>query len=96
MASTSTSAAVNSDSDGNAFTDADTEEEEVDWVNTPYFPVEHVLEEYKSHDIKSMKEPVVQDPVHKKLSSSVIDSIKLNKMQFISLHTKIKSCPRRC
>ena len=52
MASALISAALNSDSDGNAFTDADTKEEEeegeADWVNTPYFLVEHVLEEYKS------------------------------------------------
>ena len=52
--------------------------------------MEHVLEEYKSQAIRAMKEHVVQDPVHKKLSSSVMDSIKLNKMQFISLHTSIK------
>ena len=34
---------------------------------------------------------MVQDPVHKKLSFSVMDSLKLNKMQFISLHTSVKS-----
>ena len=61
IASTSTYAAVNSDSDGNDFTNADTEEEEEEeekeakWVNTPYFPVEHVLEEYKTQDIRVMK-----------------------------------------
>ena len=60
-------------------------------MNTHYFPVEHVLEEYKAHAKRVMKEPVVQDPIHKKLSSSIMDSIKLNKMQFISLHTKIIS-----
>ena len=38
-----------------------------------------------------MKEPMVEDLVHKKLSSYVMDSIKLNKIQFISLHTSLKS-----
>ena len=40
--------------------------------------------------MRAMKEPMVEDPVHNKLSSSVIDSLKLSKIQFIRLHTKIK------
>ena len=38
-----------------------------------------------------MKELLIEDHVHKKLSSSVLESIKLNKMQYISLKTSIKS-----
>ena len=34
---------------------------------------------------------MVEDPTHKKLSSSYLDNPKLQKMQFISLHTNIKS-----
>ena len=37
-----------------------------------------------------MKEPIIEDHVQKKLSSSIMGSIKLNKMQFISLKTSIK------
>ena len=94
MASAST-AAVDSDSDGNDFTDIDSEEEkeegDAEWVNTPFFPVEQVLDEYKSQARRAIKEPMIEDHVHKKLSSSVLDSIKLNKMQFINLRTSIKS-----
>ena len=38
-----------------------------------------------------MKEPMVQDPIYKKLSSSFMNTLKLNMMQFISHHTLIKS-----
>ena len=93
MASTSTTA-VDSDFDGNDFTYIDYEEEkeegDAEWVNTPFFLVEHVLDEYKSQAMRAMKKPMIEDPVHKKLSSYVLDSIKLNKMQFISLKTSIK------
>ena len=34
---------------------------------------------------------MIEDPMYKKISSSVLDSIKLNKMQYISLKTSIKS-----
>ena len=91
MGSALTSTVVDSDFEDHDFTDADREEEEgeAEWVNTSYFPVEHVLEEYKAQAKRAMKEAVVQDPIHKKLSYLVIDSINLNKMQFISLHTKL-------
>ena len=46
MAYASTSAAVNSEFEGHDFTDIESEEEkekeDEEWVNTPYFPVEHV------------------------------------------------------
>ena len=93
MASAST-AVVNSDSDGNDFIDIDSEEEkeewDFEWVNTSYFPVEQVLDEYKSQSRKALKDPMIEDPMYKKLSWSIIYSIKLNKMQFISLKTSIK------
>ena len=38
-----------------------------------------------------MKEPIIEDPMYTKLSSSILDSIKLNKMQYISHKTSIKS-----
>ena len=93
VTSTSTSAAVDSDFEGNDFTDKEFEEieEEVDWVNNGYFPVEHVFEEYKSQARRAIKESMVEDPTHKKLSSSYMDNLKLHKMQFISLHTNLKS-----
>ena len=58
MASDSTSASVESESEGNDFTDAEIEEEEegeAEWVNTFFFPVEHVLDEYKSQAKRAMK-----------------------------------------
>ena len=94
MTSTST-VAVDSDSDGNDFIYIEIEEEgekgNANWVNTPYFSVKQVLDEYKSQAMRAMKDLTVEDHVHKKLTSSVIDSIKLNKIQFISLHTSLKS-----
>ena len=41
--------------------------------------------------MRAMKELIFEDHVYKKLSSSILDSIKLNKMQYISLKTSIKS-----
>ena len=94
VASTSTTV-VNSDSNGNEFTNIETEEEgeeeEAELVNTPYFLVAQVLYEYKSQAKRAIKEHLIEDPVHKNISSFVMDSIKLNKMQFISLHTSLKS-----
>ena len=34
---------------------------------------------------------MVEDPTHKKLSSSYVDNLKLQKMEFISLLTNLKS-----
>ena len=48
------------------------------------------MDEFKSQARRAMKEPIIKDHVYKKLSSSVLDSIKLNKMQYISLKTSIK------
>ena len=39
-----------------------------------------------------MKEPMVDDHVHKKLSSSFMETLKLQKMQYISLHSDLKNC----
>ena len=76
----STSAVVESGSEGNDFTDAEIEEEEegeAKWVNTPFFSVEHVLDEYKSQAKRAMKEPMSEDPTHKKLSSAFLYNLKL-------------------
>ena len=94
MASASTSAAVNSESDGNDFTYIKTEEEEEGeayWVNTHFFPVEHVPNEYKSQAKRALKEPVVEDPTHKKLSSAFLENLKLQNMQYFSLHSDHKN-----
>ena len=50
-----------------------------------------ILDEFKSQARRAMKEPMIEDPVYKKLFSSIIDSIKLNKMQYIGHKTSIKS-----
>ena len=50
-------------------------------VDALFFPVEHVLDEYKSQAMKAMKEPMLDDHVHKKLSSAFMNNIKLQKMQ---------------
>ena len=72
---------VDSDSDGNDFIYIETEEEgeegDANWVNTPFFPVENVLYEYKSQAKRATKEPMVEDPTHKKLSSAFLDNLKL-------------------
>ena len=94
LASTSISADVDSESEGHDFTDIDTEEEEEEeatWVNTPFFPTEHVLDEYTSQAKRAMKEPLVEDPTHKKLSSAFLDNLKLQKMQYVSLHFDLKN-----
>ena len=94
LASASTSEVVENVSEGNDFTDINTEEEEegeADLVNTPFFPVEHVLYEYKSQAKRAMKEPVVEYPTHKKLSSAFLDNLKLQKMQYVSIHSDLKN-----
>ena len=94
VASTSTSAAIDSEPENQEFTDADSEEEneeDAEWVDVPFFPVEHVLDDYKSQDRKDMKEPMLDDPVHKKLSSAFLDNLKLQKMQYVSLHSDLKN-----
>ena len=48
MASASTSAAIDSEPEDQEFTDVDSEEEneeDAEWVDAPFFPVEHVLDE---------------------------------------------------
>ena len=50
-----------------------------------------MLDEYKSQVRRAMKELMVEDLVYKKLSTSIMNSLKLNKMQFINLHTSIKT-----
>ena len=57
----------------------------------PFFPLEHVLDEYKSQTRMAMKEPILDDPVHKKLSSAFMDNLKLQKMQYVSLHSDLKN-----
>ena len=94
MASASTSAAIDSEPEDQDFTDADSEEEREDhaeWIDAPFFPVEHVLDEYKYQARKAMKEPMIDDPVHKKLSSAFLENLKLQKMQYISLHSDLKT-----
>ena len=95
MASALTGNDIESESERDDFTDASTDEEGVAedeaWINAPYFPTEQVLDEFKSQARKAMKEPMIEDPMHKKLTSSVLNSIKLKKMNYISLHTSIKS-----
>ena len=94
MASASTSAAPNSDSEERDNTEEESDEEaaeEAEWIDAPFFPVEHVLDEYKSQARKAMKEPMVDDPVHKNLSSSFMENLKLQKMQYISLHSDLKN-----
>ena len=77
------------------FTDVGSDEEEneedAEWVDAPFFPVEHVLDEYKSQARKAMKEPMLDDHVHKKLSSTFMDNLKLQKMQYVSLHYDLKN-----
>ena len=38
-----------------------------------------------------MKEPMIEDHVHKKLSSTFLDNMKLQKMQYVSLHYDLKT-----
>ena len=89
MAFTTTSVAPTSDSEERDNTEEETDEkaaEKAEWIDAPFFPVDHVLEEYKSQARKAMKELMVDDHVHKKLSSSFMETLKLQKMQYISLH----------
>ena len=60
-------------------------------MNTPFFPVEHALDEYKYQAKRAMKEPVVEDPTHKKLSAAFLDNLKLQKMHYVSLHSDLKN-----
>ena len=83
MASASTSAAINSEPKDQEFTNADSEEdkeEDAEWMDAPLFPVEHVLDEYKSQASKAMKEPMFDDHVHKKLSLVFMNNLKLQKI----------------
>ena len=95
MASASTGNDIESESERDDFTDASTDEEGVAedeaWINAPYFPTKQVLDEFKSQARKAIKELMIEDLVHKKLTSYVLNSIKLKKMNYISLHTSIKS-----
>ena len=94
MASASTSAAIDSEPEDQNFIYADSEkekEEDVEWIDAPFFPVEHMLDEYKSQSMKAMKELVIDDHVHKKLSSAFVDNMKLQKMQYVSLHFDLKN-----
>ena len=82
MASASTSAAPNSESEErDNFEDESDEEdaEDAEWIDAPFFSVEHVLDEYKSQARKAMKEPMLDDPVHKKLSSIINGKFKASK-----------------
>ena len=94
VASASTSAAVDSDFEENDFTrtmSLKKVKKKLTGLTMPTFPVEHLLDEYKSQARRAMKEPIVEAPNHKKLSSSYQDNLKLQKMQFMSLHTNLKS-----
>ena len=93
MASASTNVAPNSDSEERDNTEEEFDEEAAEvaeWIDAPFFPVEHVLDEYKSQANKAMKEPILDDHVHKKLSSSFMETLKLQKMQYISLQSDLK------
>ena len=83
VASSSTNAEIDSEPEDQEFTNVDSEEEngqDTEWVDVPFFPVEHVLDEYKSQARKAMKEPMLDNLVHKKLSSAFMDNLKLQKM----------------
>ena len=80
MASASTSAEIDSEPEDQDFTNADSQEdkeEDAEWIDAPFFPVEHVLDEYKSQARKTIKEPMIDDTVHKKLFSAFMDNLKL-------------------
>ena len=73
VASASTSVASNSESEERDFTDVESDKEADEgakWVNAPFFSVEHILDEYKSQAKKAMQEPIIEDPTHKKISST--------------------------
>ena len=53
--------------------------------------MEHILEEYKSQAKKAMKEPIIEDPTHKKISSAFMENLKLQKMQYVSLHSDLRT-----
>ena len=89
VASASTGAIIESEPEDQEFTYADSEEENEE--DAPFFPVEHVLDEYKSQSRKAMKEPMLDDHVHKKFSSAFLDNLKLQKMQYVSLHSDLKN-----
>ena len=97
MASASTSAAANSESEERDFTDVEYDEEADDdeWVNAPFFPVEHILDEYKYQAKKAMKEPIIKGPTHKKIFSAFMENLKLQKMQYVSLHYDLKNVTAR-
>ena len=83
MASTSTSTAPNSESEERYNSEDESDEEtaeDAEWIYDPFFPVDHVLDEYKSQARKAMKEPMLDDLVHKKLSSAFMENLKLQKM----------------
>ena len=50
-----------------------------------------VLDEYKSQAMKAMKQPMLDDLLHKKLSSAFMYNLKLQKMQYVSLHSDLKN-----
>ena len=80
VASASTNAIIESEPEDQEFTDDDSEEEDgedAEWVDAPFFPVEQVLDEYKSQAMKATKDSMLDDPVHKKLSSAFMDNLKL-------------------
>ena len=88
MASASTSAAANSESEERDFTNVESDEG-AEWVNAPFFPVEHILHEYKSQAKKAMKEPIIEDLTHEKISSAFMEILKLQMMQYLSLHSDL-------
>ena len=50
------------------------------------------MDKYKSQARKAIKEPMIDDLVHKKLSSAFSGKfLKLQKMQYISLHSNLKT-----
>ena len=52
-------------------------DEDAEWVDAPFFPVEHILDEYRTQAKKAMKEPIIEDPTHKKISSAFLENLKL-------------------
>ena len=94
VASTSIDAnADESDFEGADFEKEDSEEkvEESGRVNEVYFPADLVLDEYKSQDRRAMKIPMEEYPTQKKMSSLFMDNLKVQKMQFVSLHLDLKT-----
>ena len=66
-------------------------DEGVDWISMDFYIAKDIQREVKDQYKKEMKEPMIEDPLHKKLASFYMDNIKLNRMQLVGLHWDMKS-----